>query len=174
MCKCDADINIKVKYFDAKMEELIQTEKGDWVDLRVCKAYKTPVNNEKNVKFQFTRTQDDFQDGRLFYNEGDVIIMKLGVAMQLPPNKKANIYPRSSTFPTWGLLLTNAVGCIDNKYQGDADEWMAVFYATRSGSITKYDRVCQFDVVDRQKMIFDNVEYLDGENRSGYGSSGNQ
>lgn len=167
-------INVQVRYFDKEMEELQQIEKGDWVDLRVSQAYKVLAENAnaKNIKFQFERGTNDFTNDMLFYNAGDVIVVRFGVAMMLPCGKKANIYPRSSTFVNYGLLLTNSVGCIDNAYQSNSDEWMGVFLAMRSGCVEKYDRLAQFDIVDRQQMIFDNVEYLNGVKRGGYGSTG--
>lgn len=165
-------MNVKIKYFDKEMIKLVQDEKGDWIDLRVANA-SVVRNNKADIKQGFTLSQaNNWVDGKIWFNKGDAVICRLGVAMELPKTKKANIYARSSTFATWGLLLTNAVGCIDNKYKGNEDEWMAVFYATRDGYIEKYDRLCQFDIVDRMTVEFKEVEELGAESRGGYGTTG--
>lgn len=165
-------MDLKIKYFDKNMDKLRQDEKGDWIDLRVANG-AVVVNQEQFIKNGFAvSAKNNWVDGKLWFNEGNVIICRLGVAIELPVDKKANIYPRSSTFATYGLLLTNAVGCIDNKYKGDNDEWLAVFYATRDGFIEKYDRLCQFDVVDRMSVQFEEVDQLGLESRGGYGTTG--
>lgn len=164
-------MELKIKYFDIDMPRLAQNEKGDWIDLRVANAVVVR-NNKHDIKRAFGVKENNWIDNQIRFNKGDVIVMRLGVAIELPITKKANIYPRSSTFATWGLLLTNAVGCIDNVYKGDNDEWLAVFYATRDGFIEKYDRLCQFDVVDRMSVQFTEVGQLGMMDRGGYGTSG--
>lgn len=164
---------LKVKYFDKQMPILEQNEKGDWIDLRVSNAYVT--NNKewlikRAIKERCTDAWDDYN--RIYFVAGDVVIMRLGVAIELPEWKKANIYPRSSTFATWGLLLTNSVGCIDYAYNGDNDEWLVVFFATREGFIEKYDRVAQFDTKDREMFVFQEVAALGDISRGGHGTSG--
>ena len=48
-------------------------------------------------------------------------MINLGFAMQLPKGKIAKLYPRSSTFKTWGLIQTNHTGIIDESYCGNDD-----------------------------------------------------
>lgn len=165
-------MNIKVKYFDKEMPKLVKDPKGDWIDLRVANAIVVKNDADEIKKGFKTSKANNWIDGKVWYNKGDVVVVRLGVAIELPIDKKANIYPRSSTFPTWGLLLTNAVGCIDNKYKGDEDEWLGVFYATRSGFIERHERLCQFDIVDRMEVEFTEVEELLGLGRGGFGTTG--
>ena len=165
-------MKLNIRYIDKEMPKLVQDPKGDWIDLRVANAVVTK-NDKDSIKAGFkTSKHNNWVEDKIWYNKGDVVVVRLGVAIELPIDKKANIYPRSSTFPTWGLLLTNAVGCIDNKYCGNDDEWLAVFYATRSGFIEKYERLCQFDVVDRMNVIFEEVDELLGIGRGGFGTTG--
>lgn len=166
-------MNVKVKYFDPKMPRLVKTEKGDWVDLSVrgvyvCNnsSYEIPNAIKKGLVDPWN------MDDSCIVPKGQVVIVRLGVAMHLPPNKKAQIIARSSTFSNYGLVLTNCVGAIDNKYQGDNDEWLAVFYATRCCKILKYARICQFDIVDRMEVEFEEVDKLGLVDRGGYGTTG--
>lgn len=166
-------MRLKVKYFDTDMPKLEQTVKGDWIDLRVANAFVCQ-NKEHLIKDAIKQRRIDSWDeqNRIYFCAGDVVIVRLGVAIELPLGKKVNIYPRSSTFATWGLLLTNSVGCIDYLYKGDNDEWIGVFFATREGWIVKYDRLLQFDAVDRTSYLLEEVETLGDTDRGGYGTTG--
>lgn len=166
---------IKVKYFDKDMPKLEFNEKGDWIDLRVANACVVG-NNEVGIKkaLKSRKTVDWDAENKIYYCSGDVVIMRLGVAIELDEWKKANVYPRSSTFANWGLILTNSIGCIDYLYKGDNDEWLAVFFATRNGFIEKYDRVVQFDTKDREVFRFKEVDILGDTDRGGHGTSGKQ
>lgn len=93
--------------------------------------------------------------------------------MKLPDGYEAQIVPRSSTFKTWGIIQTNHTGVIDNSYSGDIDVWGMPVYAMRDTVINKNDRICQFRIVKRMPLIeFVEVEYLSGEDRGGFGSTG--
>lgn len=161
-------MELKIKYIDQKMTKLVKIEGGDLVDLRVSRVFKCNYNHEtKNMdmkEFEFP----------LQYKAGDTLFFKLGFAMQMPPSKKANVYPRSGMFKNYGFILTNSVGQIDNKYQGDKDEWGAMVYCTRDGIINYDDRILQFEVVNRvmENVIFTEVDQLGSNNRGGYSSTG--
>lgn len=139
---------IKVRYIVGEGQtRLKKIPEGDFIDLPVKEGYS--------------------------YKKGDTVFVKFGVAMQLPKGYEAHIHPRSSTFKHYGLLLTNSVGVIDNSYQGNNDEWCAMFYATKDGEIKKGDRVCQFRIFKNQPdIIFKEVENLHTDDRGGYGSTG--
>lgn len=105
--------------------------------------------------------------------KGDFKLIKLGVGMKLPEGYKANVYPRSSTYKNFGIILANSVGQIDNSYSGDADEWRFPAIAMRDTIIHKNDRICQFEIQKIQPEIeFIEVEHLDEESRGGIGSTG--
>ena len=168
-------MDINVKYFDSNMKELVKNEEGDWIDLSVvnaCVCDNIEAEIDEVLKY---RSKDTWsEDGKMWFDKGEVIVMRLGVAIELPKTKKAQVIPRSSTFKNYGLLLVNSVGAIDNKYQGDNDEWLAVFYATRVGCISQYDRVVQFDIVDRMNVNIHKVDKLGEVDRGGHGTSGKQ
>lgn len=138
---------IKIKYRDDEVSPIKNISVGDWIDL----ASNTEVK----------------------YKKGDMVVIDLGVAMELPHGFEAHVLPRSSTFQHTGLILTNSMGIIDNSYCGDNDYWGAKFYATRDGEIEKGQRLCQFRIVENQPtVLFSKVMHLGNKDRGGYGSTG--
>lgn len=156
------ELEIKVRYIDNDLDKMVKVAKGDLIDLR---ASSVKVNGEE---------QPLKADGRIKYKAGDVVFIGLGFAMQMPKGYKANVYPRSSTFKNYGLILTNSVGQIDNAYQGNEDEWKVMMYALKDGEINYNDRIVQMEVVKAMPShisIFQ-VNKLEGNDRGGYGSTG--
>jgi len=141
---------IKIKYHSDKIEKLTYIDgKSDWIDLRAAEEVELKA--------------------------GDFRLINLGVSMKLPEGYEAHIAPRSSTFKNYGLLQVNSVGVVDNSYSGDQDIWRMPVYATRDTVIHVNDRICQFRIVENQpKINFEEVEYLDGSARGGFGSTGIQ
>ncbi len=139
---------IKIKYFTDEIEKLDYIDgKSDWIDLRAAESV--------NMK------------------EGEFRLIPLGVAMELPKGYEAHVVPRSSTFKNFGIIQTNHQGVIDSSYCGDNDQWFMPAYALRDTHIEVNDRICQFRIVENQpKLVFDEVETLENENRGGIGSTG--
>lgn len=138
---------IKIKYFDNEIDKIEKINKGDLIDLRAAETVEM--------------------------KKGDFKLIKLGVGMKLPNGYKANMYPRSSTFKNFGIILANSVGQIDNSYSGDSDEWKFPAIALRDTVIHKNDKICQFEIQKIQPEItFEEVEHLDDESRGGIGSTG--
>lgn len=142
--------NIKIKYFDKEMPKLeFIAGKSDWIDLR------------------------SMEDVEIL--EGQFKLIPLGIAIQLPEGYEAHIVPRSSTYKTYGLLQTNSMGVVDESYCGDNDMWRMPVIATRNIKINKYDRICQFRIVEKMKDItIEEVDILGNEDRNGFGSTGNK
>lgn len=151
-------MKLEVRYIDKNMTKLQKFEGGDLVDLRVSRVFKN--GNEASFPCE--------------YKSGDTLFFKLGFAMKMPYEKKANVYPRSGMFKNYGFILTNSVGQIDNKFQGNDDEWCAMVWCTRDGRIEYDDRILQFEVVDRvmENVQFIEVDRLSDENRGGYSTTG--
>ena len=141
---------IKIKYHTDEIEKLRYIDgKSDWIDLR--------ASEDVGLK------------------AGEFKLISLGVSMELPKGYEAHVVPRSSTFKTWGILQTNSMGIIDESYRSDSDIWKMPVYATRDTTIHKNDRICQFRIEKHQPTIkFEEVEHLEGEERGGFGSSGEQ
>lgn len=138
---------IEIKYTVEGMEPLTVTKEGDLIDLRAAEDVTMEA--------------------------GDFKIISLGVAMRLPRGYKANVYPRSSTYKNFGIILANSVGQIDSSYCGDNDVWGFPAIALRDTTIRKNDRIAQFEIVKIQPEVeFFEVDHLNGEDRGGFGSTG--
>ena len=163
---------MKVKKFSKDLPNFIYDEKGDFVDLYInsgCICENTQESINETLEYKYDRNSFDY----LEYKKGDVLVLNYGVAIQLPFFHEAQIRPRSSTFKNTGLLLTNTPSTLDESYKGDEDYWLGIFYATRDGFITRFDRLTQFKV--EQKMVKPEIEYVEklgNNNRGGYGSTG--
>ena len=141
-------VTIKIKYHTNEIEKLRYINgKSDFIDLRAAEDVELKA--------------------------GEFKLISLGVSMELPKGYEAHVVPRSSTFKTWGILQTNSIGIIDESYCGDNDIWRYPVYATRDTVIHKNDRICQFRIEKHQPTImFEEVDTLGNEDRSGFGSSG--
>lgn len=138
---------IKIKYFNKEIDKIEKFVKGDLIDLRSAETVEL--------------------------KKGEFHLIPLGVGMKLPRGYKANVYPRSSTYKNFGVILANSVGQIDNSYCGDSDQWMFPAIAMRDTVIHKNDRICQFEIQEIQPEIeFVEVEHLDETDRGGIGSTG--
>lgn len=138
---------IDIKYHNKHIDRLTALEQGDWIDLRAAET--------------------------LSLKAGEFAIISLGVSMKLPEGFEAHIVPRSSTFKKWGILQTNHMGVIDNSYSGDNDIWGMPVIAMRDTVINENDRICQFRIVKKMDAIsFNEVEFLNGADRGGFGSTG--
>lgn len=137
---------IKVKYFGGEYK-LRQHRNSDWIDLRAAQTVQMKADEYKAIP--------------------------LGVAMELPKGYEAIIAPRSSTFKSWGILLANSIGVIDESYKGDGDQWHFPAYAVRDTVINAGERICQFRIIKHQPKIgFVQVLRLGNRDRNGLGSTG--
>ena len=78
MEKGGLNMEIKVKYFEGQDKKLQFIEKGDWIDVYANEDVFIPV--------------------------GEMRLVPLGFAAQLPDGYEAILAPRSSTFKTWGVI----------------------------------------------------------------------
>ena len=143
---------IKIVYHSDKREKLRDIDgKSDWIDLRSAED--------------------------VVMKKGEFRLINLGVTMSLPDGYEMIIAPRSSTFKNFGILQTNSIGVIDEKYgkNSSKDVLMYPALAVRDTEIHINDRICQFRIQKHQpKIIFEEIqaEDLDGESRGGFGSTG--
>ena len=61
------------------------------------------------------------EDIELHY--GEFKICSLGFTMKVPDGYKADLKPRSSTFKTWGVLVTTGVSLFEPSYSSVEDKW---------------------------------------------------
>lgn len=135
-------------------------EKGDWIDLHAARSVRL--------------------------KKGEMCIIPLGVAMQLPKGFEAHILPRSSTPKKFNIICANSQGVIDNCYNSDKDMWGFPALAIDDAVISKGDRICQFRIELSQKatvwqklkwlfcsgIAIVTVDKLDNPARGGFGSTG--
>lgn len=150
-------MEVKIKLFN---EKCLPTKAGggDWYDLFASKDVFVPLNSKKAT------------------------LIPLGVAMELPKGFEAHVVPRSSTFKTWGVIQTNHMGVIDERYCGDGDQWMMPVLCMIERDIKdgvagvwirEGDKICQFRLMEHQPVFdFNIVDHLGNENRGGFGSTG--
>ena len=93
--------------------------------------------------------------------------------MELPKGYEAHVVPRSSTFKNFGILQSNSCGIIDCSYCGENDIWKMPVYAVRDTEIHVNDRIAQFRIMENQpRILFEEVEHMEGQDRGGFGSTG--
>lgn len=140
-------MKIRIKYLSKDIDKIEKISVGDLIDLR-C-AEDTVIK------------------------KGELKLIPLGIAMELPKGYEAHVYPRSSTYKKHKILLSNSVGIIDESYCGDNDQWCFPAYATEDTFIEKNTRICQFRIFEHQPTIeFEEVEVLGNSDRGGIGSTG--
>ena len=141
---------IRVKYHSEEIQRLAYIDgKSDWVDLR---------------------SAEDVQ-----LKKGEFRLISLGVSIQLPAGYEAVLVPRSSAYKSSGIIQTNHMGVIDETYCGDNDIWRMPVLAVRDTHIQVNDRICQFRIQRHQpRLVFEEVQQLENQDRGGFGSTGRQ
>ena len=163
-----ANKKIKVKLIreNAKVPE---SHNGNWFDIYTSGVSILRPQDYKRA-FEIPK-EPQVINGKVIFNHGDIVILHLGIATDLGKGYEANLIKRSSLFRKKGLILTNAIGLIDDCYNGDTDEWLAVMYATRYGTLEVGDRHMQFTIKKTQQFDMEEVETLGNPSRGGYGST---
>lgn len=163
-------VEIKIKYHSNDIPKITKIDKGDWIDLYAA----------ENVFIERYHTK----------------LISLGISVQLPKGYEAHLLPRSSTFKTWGIIMSNNMGVIDESYCGEDDIWKfpalslssmrinhtKIYEITgedyrlepiKHGSlILKGDKICQFRIMRKQNVIITEVDHLNNPSRGGFGSTG--
>lgn len=140
-------LKIKIKYHDPELVRLAKFDYGDWIDCRSAETVELKA--------------------------GEFKLISLGVSMELPEGYEAHMAPRSSTYKNFGVISVNSVGIIDASYRGDGDIWRFPVYALHDTIINKNDRICQFRITEKMPSIeFEEVDFLNNEDRGGHGSTG--
>jgi len=124
-------------------------EQGDWIDIKLPEDVTLEPGEFKKIE--------------------------LGLAMQIPYGYEAQLVMRSSTYERYQLLQTNAIGIIDETYNGNEDEWLlpVLYMGDEEITIEAGTRLCQFRIVRNQpKVNFLETKDLENESRGGFGSTG--
>ena len=189
-CKCHQEEEVKIDVNDIVASGNLLFTSVDLSDpmkdipIRYLDGAKELVINPKGNCIDVYAYED------MFIPYMGYAMINLGFAMQLPEGKIAKLYPRSSTFKTWGLIQTNHTGIIDESYCGNDDIWHMPVQCTMPKQVEKVkinghkvtvagtwvkkdDKIAQFEIVDAMEMpTFKKVEDLGNYNRGGFGSTG--
>ena len=187
-CKCHQE-EVKIDVNDIVASGNLLFTSVDWSDpmkdipIRYLDGAKELVINPKGNCIDVYAYED------MFIPYMGYAMINLGFAMQLPEGKIAKLYPRSSTFKTWGLIQTNHTGIIDNSYCGNNDIYMYPVQCTMakqtekvminghkvtiSGTwVKKGDKICQMEICEVPPTIeFNKVDDLQTEDRGGFGTT---
>lgn len=139
--------------------------------------YLSDVYEDNPITFTGGRGKSAWMDVRAAQNmtitPGEICMVPLGFAMQLPDDYEAILAPRSSTPKKYDVMQANSIGIIDDSYCGDYDEWKLCVYGIGNGEIVKGDRIAQFRIQEKMPEIETfAVSSLGNVNRGGFGSSG--
>jgi dUTP pyrophosphatase len=106
---------------------------------------------------------------------GEVALIPLNVAIQIPKSYFILLVNRSSTFKM-GITCANGLGIGDSDYCGDNDEYKfpALNYTKEAVTIEKGTRCCQMLILPVEQVDIQEVEHLGNEDRGGFGSTGNK
>jgi dUTP pyrophosphatase len=104
---------------------------------------------------------------------GEVQLVPLNVALQVPKNYWVLLSARSSLFKK-GVLLANGIGVGDEDFCGDNDEYRAPLlnFTQQPVVIERGERIVQMIVLPRENMELEIVEKLTAPDRGGIGSTG--
>ena len=106
---------------------------------------------------------------------GDFRFISLGISVRLPEGYELWVAPRSSTFKSFGLLMVNSPGIVDESYSSDEDILKMPALAMRDTVIHVNDRICQCRLMPHQPQLrFEAVDTLGHNTRGGFGSTGRQ
>lgn len=103
---------------------------------------------------------------------GQVVLVPLNIAIELPKNHWALLAARSSLHKK-GLILANGIGVGDEDYCGDQDEYRAALWNHSSTDVTiaKGERIVQMLIMPVIRPQFEVVEHLGNADRGGFGST---
>lgn len=104
----------------------------------------------------------------------EVVYVPLNVAFQFSSDFWLMITARSS-LQKRGLMMANGIGVGDADYCGNEDEYRAILFnfSQKIAKIKKGERLVQGILRKKHLVDFEEVEFLENENRGGIGSTGN-
>lgn len=104
---------------------------------------------------------------------GQILLVKTGLALEIPKNYEVQIRPRSGLALKHGISVWNSPGTIDADYRGELG--IILVNAGKTFSIKKGDRIAQGVVNKVEQSDFKIVEELTDTQRGsgGFGHTGN-
>ena len=112
-------------------------------------------------------------EGSVTVNPGQTLLVKTGIAMEIPEGYAGLIYARSGLATKKGLAPANKVGVIDSDYRGEI--LVALYNQSQvPATVEKGERIAQIVIAPFLKADFTVVEELSDTKRGagGFGSTG--
>ena len=102
-----------------------------------------------------------------------VKLIPLNIAIEIPEDHWVLMSARSSLHKK-GLIMANGIGVGDTDYCGDEDEYKAALlnFTDEMVTIEKGERIVQIIILQREKVVIEEVAHLGNQNRGGFGSTG--
>ena len=103
----------------------------------------------------------------------ETVLIKTGLAMEIPTGYVGLIYARSGLALKKGLAPANKVAVIDSDYRGDV--MIALHnHSNETRTVEKNERIAQMVITPYLKVEFNEVEELEstGRGENGFGSTG--
>ena len=104
---------------------------------------------------------------------GETVVVKTGIAMEIPVGYAGFIYARSGLASKKGLAPANKVGVVDSDYRGEV--MVALHnHSLVPASIEPSERIAQLVITPYIAAVFNTVDNLDETTRGagGFGSTG--
>jgi dUTP pyrophosphatase len=97
----------------------------------------------------------------------------LNIAFKMPSGYFALLAARSSLHKK-GVMMANGIGIGDEDFSGDNDEYRAVLFNFTDSEVVieRGERIVQLIILNKEKVVLDEVEKLDEADRGGIGSTG--
>ena len=116
---------------------------------------------------------DLYSDDQYLIKPQKVVLVKLGIAIQLPKNIGGFVLPRSGLASKYLIAPINAPGLIDPGYTGELMVPL-MNYSNEVYTVSQNERVAQLVTITTGSISFEKVDELDVTDRStgGFGSTG--
>ena len=105
---------------------------------------------------------------------GQIVLVRTGLVIEIPPGYFLGIFARSSTPLKRGLMVANGVGVLDPDYCGPNDE-VKIQVLNISGAevqVKRGDRLAQGIVLPAPRVVWQEVYDLREVTRGGFGATG--
>lgn len=104
---------------------------------------------------------------------GEVVMVPLNVAIEVPDGYFVLLANRSSTFKM-GITCINGVGIGDSDFKGDNDEYHfpAYNFTNKDITIERGTRICQAVILSYKQANIKEVDTLKNTDRGGWGTTG--
>ena len=105
-----------------------------------------------------------------------VVLVRTGLVIEVPPDHFLGVFARSSTPLRRGLIVANGVGVVDSDYSGPADEVKIQVLNVTDGDVQvrRGDRLAQGIVLPAPRVTWHEVAASDlgTASRGGFGATG--